>query len=63
MDKDELRKNVEGLSDRLENGIRYDSKCNCYILVWTEKELAEARKEADRLFELFKPLQEDAAEK
>lgn len=58
MDKDEIRKKVEDFSDRLENGIRYDSECHCYILVWTEKELAEARKEADRLFELFKPLQD-----
>jgi len=58
MDKDEIRKKVEALSDRLENGIRYDSELNCYILVWTEKELSEARKEAERLFAFFQPLQD-----
>jgi hypothetical protein len=44
---------IETLQDRFRNGIRYDEENNQYILVWTQKELDEAKKEADELAEFF----------
>ena len=48
---DKLEKEIESLSDRFNNGIQYDKKLNVYILVWTEKEIEDAKKEAHEICE------------
>ena len=48
-----LEDKITELQDRLTNGIKYDEENNQYILVWTEKELDKARKEADELISFF----------
>ena len=48
-----LEDKIAELQDRLTNGIKYDEENNQYILVWTEKELDKARKEADELISFF----------
>ena len=50
-----LKERLDELSDRLNNGIRYDEEQNQYIVVWTERELEQAKKEADELAAFFAP--------
>jgi len=52
-----LKADVERLKDRLDNGIKYIENDNQYVLVWTKRELEQAKEEADRLFKLFTPLE------
>jgi hypothetical protein len=63
-DYDELRlqvshanNDIEDLRDRLNNGIRYDEKQNQYIVVWTKRELDQAKVEAERLSKFFNPVE------
>ena len=56
----ELKKNIEDLRDRFENGVLYNEIDNNYVLVWTQKELEEAKKEANEIYNtFFKDLQQD----
>jgi hypothetical protein len=56
----ELKKNIEDLRDRFENGVRYNEVDNKYVLVWTKKELDEAKQEANKIYNtFFKDLQQD----
>ena len=41
---------INALKNRLDNGIRYDEKLNVYIVVWTERELEIAQKDAAKLY-------------
>jgi hypothetical protein len=38
------------LRDELHNGVKYDRKRGVYILVWTDRQLRNARRRATRLF-------------
>ena len=49
-----LEDRVADLQDRLRDGIKYDEKNNQYIVVWTKRELEQARAEADELMSFFK---------
>ena len=42
---------IESLRDRLKNGIKYDEEHNQYIVVWTKREIEEAKKDADEIWE------------
>ena len=42
---------LEDLRDTLHNGIKYDERLNCYVMVWTERQIENARKEADAIIE------------
>lgn len=55
---DDLKRRVEELHDQLHNGIKYDEGLNVYVLCWTEKQIAEARREADEFLEKLKWAQE-----
>jgi hypothetical protein len=48
---------IEDLRDRLNNGIRYDEKQNQYIVVWTQRELDQAKIEAEKLSKFFNPIE------
>jgi hypothetical protein len=45
------KEEVEVLQDKFRNGIKYDEENNQYILVWTEREIEQAKKEADEICE------------
>lgn len=44
-----LRERVQALEDELKNGIKFDKKRNLFYLVWTKRQLTNARRRADRL--------------
>lgn len=44
-----LKSKTESLYDSLKNGIEYDEEQNIFYLVWTEKEINDAREEAKKL--------------
>ena len=48
-----MKRQVRYLQDAFNNGIKYDEKHNQYVVVWTEFEIAEAQKEADKIMESF----------
>lgn len=48
-----LEQDLEILQDRLKNGIKYDEEQNQYILVWTKKEIDDAKKRAEELAKFF----------
>lgn len=48
-----LGMDLEVLQDRLKNGIEYDEEQNQYILVWTKKEIDDAKKRAEELAKFF----------
>ena len=48
------KEEIETLQDRFRNGIKYDEDRNEYILVWTERELDIAKKEADEIMKFMK---------
>lgn len=48
-----LKERVEYLYDQLNHGIEYDEENNVYVLLWTEKQLSDAKKEAEELFNFF----------
>lgn len=50
---EERGKIIAELEDRLKNGIKYDEEQNQYILVWTEREIEQAKKEAAKLHAFF----------
>jgi hypothetical protein len=56
-ERDKLKEGLEDLTDRLENGIKYDEENNQYILVWTERELEQAGREAEELMKFFNPVE------
>jgi len=49
-ERDELRADITDLKDRLENGIVFSDDLNVYILVWTAREIEQARIEADKIY-------------
>lgn len=49
-----LRQRVQALEDELRNGVRWDRKRNLYYLVWTQRQVRNARRRAKRLVELLK---------
>lgn len=57
IERKQLERRITVLEDRLRNGIKYDEENNQYILVWTKKELDEAREEAHKLAEFFGTLE------
>lgn len=44
---------VSELQDRLKSGIRYDEELNVYVLCWTEREIKQAEKEADKIMKVL----------
>ena len=59
----ELKDSFINLKDRLDNGIKYDKELNVYIVVWTEREIEQAKKEADEIWnKLFKATNEESKE-
>ena len=44
-----LREALLSIKDRLHNGIKYDEKLNVYVVVWTEREIEQAKEEADEI--------------
>ena len=50
----ELEERITELRDTLENGIEYDEENNQYILVWTEREITQAKKEADEIMKALR---------
>lgn len=44
------RELVLRLNDELSNGLKYDRKRNVYTLVWTDRQLRNARRRARRLY-------------
>lgn len=47
--KPSLRQQVADLNDQFQNGLRYNKKRNLYELVWTKRELSNAKRRATRL--------------
>ena len=47
----ELRILIDELRDRLHNGIKYNQVTNAYEVVWTQRELDQARNHADEICE------------
>lgn len=45
----QLKEQIKDWHDRFHNGVRYDEENNQYILVWTQRELDQVRKEADEI--------------
>jgi hypothetical protein len=54
MRKPNIREQVQHLVDQLTNGVRWDSKRNVYTLVYTKRELRNARRRANRLWKGLK---------
>mgnify|MGYP001818386229 CR=1 FL=1 len=51
-----LQEKIDELSDQFNNGVKYVEEGNYYVLVWTQKELDDAKKEADEIYNaLVKP--------
>lgn len=42
---------IERLNDQLENGIEYSEELNCYVVVWTKKQIEDARFTARQISE------------
>jgi hypothetical protein len=53
-----LREQITRLRDELTDGIEYDKKRNVYILVWTKRQVANARRRANRLYKLIQSVSE-----
>jgi len=49
---------IKVLQDRFRNGIKYDEENNQYILVWTQRELDIAKKDADEISKKIRYLDE-----
>lgn len=47
--RDAALADLDELRDRLKNGIKYDEELNCYVVVWTEREIENARRQADEI--------------
>ena len=48
------REAIEELQDKFRNGIEYDEENNQYLLIWTQREIDEAKEEADRICKILK---------
>jgi len=57
-----LRTKYEELIDEYQNGIQYDDVNNQYILVWTEKQITDAKREANKIYSYFKGLDQTKEE-
>jgi len=44
---EELATQVADLLDQMQNGIKYDEENNIYVLVWTKRQIAEAKRRAE----------------
>lgn len=51
--RDALREDITELQDRLNHGIQYNSERNEYVLVWTEREIDQARIKADEICKIL----------
>lgn len=49
-----LQEQITELRDRLDNSIKYDKKLNRYILFWTKRQIAKARKDGKELAKRLK---------
>ena len=49
-ERDRLREDLLSIQDRLHNGIEYDEKLNIYVVVWTKREIEQAKAEADEIW-------------
>jgi hypothetical protein len=54
LENKQAKADIADLQDKLRNGIEYDEENNQYFLVWTQREIDEAKEEADRICKILK---------